>query len=275
MDAGYFILGSVLFAVSINCFASPNNVAQGGVTGIAMIINYIAKLPIGMLVFAINIPLFIISAKAIGIRFLLKTLVATVMVSVALDAGALFMPAYEGDRLLAALFGGVLSGAGMALIFLRGATTGGIDIVARLLQKKYPHIPIGRMILFIDLIVALAAAAVFKSIESALYSIIMIYLCSIVLDKLLYDAVNGIMLLIVTDKAREISEEIGLKLVRGSTIVKAVGSYTNEDKNMLICAVRRNELYDIRAIIKNHDNKAFTMVTEAGEIIGEGFSGEE
>ena len=264
-------LGTVMYAVGVNVFAAPNNIAQGGFTGVGIILNYIWTLPVGTTIFVLNIPLFIIAAKKFGKTFIFKTVFVTGLISVVIDISESFLPVYTGDRFLASLFCGVLIGGGLALIFLRGATSGGTDILAKLLRLKWPHLSIGRVILSVDLVVIALSGVVFQSLESALYALIAIYTSTRVIDIIIYGSGNGKVLLTVTKKSEEITRAVTENLQRGVTVLDVTGGYTNEQKNMVICAVRSSEVSKLNSIIREADENAFTIISEAGEILGEGF----
>ena len=160
LDGGFYLLGSVLYALSVNIFTAPNQIAPGGVTGVATLLNYAFHLPIGTMILVINLPLLIAAWYKCGAAFTVRTLIVTVLSSAIIDGTARFLPPFRGDKILVALFGGVLAGAGLGLIYLRGATTGGSEVVARLLERRLRHIPIGRLILLVDAVVVAASALV-------------------------------------------------------------------------------------------------------------------
>ena len=270
-DILIYILGGSLYSIGINSFASPNNIAPGGLTGVGVIINHIFGFPIGVLIIVLNIPLFIIGLKELGKYFLIKTIIATVTMSVLIDVSAAFLPVYTGNTLLACLYGGLLTGAGLALVFMRGATTGGTDIIAKLINRKFKFLSIGRIILLMDLLIISASAIAFKCLVSALYAVIMIFASSRIIDSALYGADRGKMLFIITSKPEELSKAIMKKVSRGVTMLDGTGAYSNDIRYILMCAVRRHEAAKVHEIIKNIDNKAFIITTEAGEITGEGF----
>ncbi len=270
-DLMLWLLGTAMYAVGVNVFASPNNIGQGGFTGIAIILNYLWDFPVGTAIFILNIPLFVISAKKFGKAFIIKTVFVTGLISVVIDISKSFLPIYTGDRFLASLFCGVMIGGGLALIFLRGATSGGTDILAKLLRLKWPHLSIGRVILAVDLVVIALSGFVFRSLESALYALIAIYTSTRVIDIIIYGSGNGKVLLTVTKKSDEITQAVTEKLQRGVTVLEVKGGYTNEQKNMVICAVRSSEVSKLNSIIREADENAFTIISEAGEILGEGF----
>lgn len=271
LDNLMWVLGCALYAAAIRIFAVPNNIAQSGVTGLSIIVNHLLNTPIGITNLVLNIPLIIAAWIKLGWKFVAKTLWVTVLLSVMLDAFGLFLPVYQGDALLAALFCGALSGAGLALVFIRGATTGGTDILARLVRKHWSHISMGRVILVSDVLIVLVAAAVFRSVESALYAAIVIFVCARVIDYILYGTGNGKMLMVVTEYATDIARTITTELKRGVTILPVQGGYTGHHKSMLICAVRSSEVAKLNKIIRRYDENPFIIVAEAGEIIGEGF----
>lgn len=271
IDAAAFLGGSALFAVAIDTFSAPNAIAPGGATGLATIFNYLTGLPIGTAILLINLPLFLLGWRFLGWRFLARTVAATILTSAFIDGLAPFLPQYQGDTLLAALYGGFLSGLGLGLVYLRGATTGGSDLGAKLLSLKLPHVPMGKLIMAVDLVIILAATVVYGTMESGLYAVIMLFISSRLIDGVLYGADTGKMMLIVSDRNDTIAARILHDVERGVTVLKAKGAYTGEDKEVLLCAVRRQEVFQIRAVIKSVDPDAFIVVSDVGEIIGEGF----
>ena len=188
VDILFFIAGSLIFAVSVNMFTSPSQIAPGGMTGLGTAVNFISggKIPIGLCVIVLNIPFFIWAFVEIGAKFLIKTTIGMLMTSVAIDLTAGWIPAYHGDMLLVIVFGGILMGFGLSLVFLRGATTGGTDLIATLMVRRLPHLSMGRLMMCFDLVVVAISAVLFRSFESAMYSIIVIFLCSKVIDAVLY-----------------------------------------------------------------------------------------
>lgn len=272
LDVLFMSAGAALYSVAVNMFTSPNQIAPGGVTGLSIIIEHLTGMPIGLMMFLLNIPLLLLGYKFLGRQFITKTLTATVILSVVVDLLKPFLPIYQGDKFLAAVFSGVLSGGGLVCILLRGATSGGSDILARLLQLKWPYLSFGRMILAVDLVVVAVSGIVFHSLESVLYAVILIFVSSKVIDTVLYGTGNGKLMYIITLKEKEISQAITSQLRRGVTVVPVTGGYTGSEKKMLLCVVRRNELYRLRTLVHSCDPNAFLMVTEIGEILGEGFT---
>ncbi|HIS47053.1 MAG TPA: YitT family protein [Candidatus Scybalocola faecigallinarum] len=273
LDFGADVLGSLLFAIGIVSFTEPANIAPGGVSGIAIILNYLWDvLPIGGLSIAINVPLMILSFKYLGRRASVKTICSLIISSLMIDwIAAPFFPVYSGDRLLGAVFGGVFMGAGLALIFLRGSTTGGTEIVSNLMRLRWPHISMGRAILFVDCAVIAASIVVFGNLESGMYGIISLFCTTKVIDTIVYGFDQGNMVTVVSDQYEEISRRILEEIDRGVTLLHGKGAYTGQEKEVLICAVRKSEFSRLKSIVREVDHSAFVVTTEAGEIFGEGF----
>lgn len=273
LDVLFMVAGSIIYAVGINGFTAPNNIAPGGVTGVATMLNYLFDTPIGTVVLLINIPIIIWAIVEIGYKLVTKTMLAILLNSVAIDVVALFMPVYRGDPLIITLIGGVCEGVGLSLVFMRGATTGGTDMIARLLNHRLRHLSMGKLMLAVDGCVVLASAFVFQSIESAVYACIVIFVSTKIIDAILYgtDAGNGKMFFILSKKNEEIASRILTDLDRGVTFLKSRGAYLKQEGEMLFCAVRRFEVFRISEIIREVDPDAFIIVGDAGEIAGEGF----
>lgn len=271
VDNLVWFVGCCFYAAAINFFNVPNNIAQGGFSGLAIVINYLSHLPVGMINFVLNIPVLILAWIFIGKKFVFKSLWVTALLSIIIDVMALIPYQYTGDKLLAAIFGGACSGAGVALAAMRGATTGGTDILSKLLRLLFPHISYGKLVMASDLAVIIISAIVFRSIESALYAAIVIFVSSKVIDFVLYGMDKSKMLMIVTDRADELSKAIVSNSPRGVSILPVKGAYTGSDKNMLVCVLRSNEVSGVIKLIKSIDPNTFTIITEANEIIGKGF----
>lgn len=273
IDILLYTVGSFLYAVSVNTFTAPNNIAPGGMTGLATIVNYLITVPIGLMIFLLNMPIILWGFFSAGFRFVAKTLVAIVLSTCIIDLTADMLPVYQGDMILTAVFGGVLAGAGLSLFFIRGATTGGSDLIASLLKRYFPHLSLGKLILIFDFIVVLLSAAVYRNFESPMYAIIVIFVTSKVIDTVLYgiDDGNGRMLFIISPKNEEISKRIMDEIGRGATALRSVGCYSGREGFVLLCAVWRQEIYKTYSIIREVDPNAFIISGEAVEISGEGF----
>ncbi len=270
-DLVYFIVGCMIFSFGVISIIEPNEISPGGFTGIATVFNYWWGLPVGVTVFVLNIPLLILQYKNFGGGFIIKTAAATFILSVSLSVAEFVLPTFKLDGILAAVFGGVLTGFGLSLVLLRGATTGGADAVAKLLNKKYTHLSVGRIIMLTDLAVIVLSVIAYGNIESALYSMVTIYASSKVVDAVLYGADKGKMVYIITKKQDEVSAAIYSALRRGVTKIDAKGGYTGEKRVLLLCAVRIHEVGSVLRSVAEADDTAFTVVAEVGQIIGEGF----
>lgn len=273
LDALFFIAGALIDAVAVNVFTAPNHIAPGGITGIGTMLNYLFQTPIGLVNMIINIPIVIWAIVEIGYKLVAKSIAAIIIFSVAIDTMGLVLPAYDGNPFLAAIFGGVLEGIGLALVFMRGSTTGGTDMIARLLGKHFRHLSMGKLMMAVDLVIVAASALVYQKLESALYAIIAIFVSTRVIDTLLYgtDSGNGKLYFIISKKSDEIRQRILEDIDRGVTIIPIQGGYSGQEGEMLLCAVRRYEVTKINDIIHSADRDAFVIVGEAGEITGEGF----
>lgn len=265
------IIGSFLYAVGVHCFTSAHNIAPGGATGVAIILNYLTGLPIGILMFAINIPLLLLGWRFLGHKFTIRTMVSVAILTVIMDYVVIHLPVYDGDTLLASLFGGVVMGAGLAIVFMGGSTTGGTDIVTRLVQIRYPHMQLGRLVFMVDLVVIGASMLVFRSIDSALYAIIAMFTTGQLIDALLYGLNTGKLVLVVTSKSEELAKRIISELNRGVTILDGRGGFSGARRDMLVCAVRNAQYFKLKALAYELDPRSFVIVTSASEIRGEGF----
>lgn len=272
-DIAAYTAGSILLAVSIIMFTAPNHIAPGGVSGISTMINYLTGWPIGTLSLFLNVPIFLWAFAEIGYKEVAKSLFATVLSSVTIDLLALVVQPYKGNPMLAAIFGGVLQGVALGLVFMRSATTGGTDLIARLLGRHVRFVSIGKLMLCVDGVIVVVSAFVYKSIENALYAIITIFVCSKLIDTILYgtDIGTGKVLFIISSKSDEIAHEILSDVDRGVTVLQSRGAYSGRDGEVLLCAVRRYEVAKVKDIIHSIDRNAFLIVGEAGEITGEGF----
>lgn len=273
VDILFMTAGSAIYAISVNAFTAPNQIAAGGMTGISTMLNYVFSVPIGGMVAIMNVPIILWAVFEIGYKLVTKTIFAIVMMSVFIDLFAYIIPAYEGDQILNALLAGVFEGVGLSLTFIRGATTGGTDMIARLLTRRLRHVPMGKLMLVIDGLIVLVSAFVFGSIDNAVYACIVIFVSTSIIDMILYgtDAGTGKIFFVMSPRNEEIGRRIIKEMDRGVTFLDARGGYSNEKQEMLFCAVRRFEVYRLNRIIREEDSEAFVIVGDAGEISGEGF----
>ena len=271
MDMACNIAGSILYAAGIYTFAGNAGFAPGGVSGLALIMDYLWGLPVGTVTLLLNIPLVLISYRAVGRRLLVKSAVTMVISSVFLDLVFPLFPMYSGDRLIASVCSGAFLGAGMALFYMRGSSSGGIDFLAFTIKKKKPHMTIGVITMMIDLAVILLGWPVFGDVDAVLYGVLATFVSTIVIDKILYGVGAGTLAVIITEKGKETAERIGERAGRGVTSLRAVGAYTGKDREVLLCACSKAEAYLVKQAVEEADEKAFFMFTEISEVYGEGF----
>jgi len=274
MDQLYCLVGCVCNAAALMIFAVPNHVAQSGVSGIAVMLNYFfPRVPIGLANLALNVPIVILALVFLGWRFVSKTLIVLVEFSAMVDLLPRFVSfTYTDDSLLATVIAGALFGFGTALILLRGATSGGTEVIGRLVRKRWPHIPFGRVLMAINYSIVLGGAFAFRDANAVLYAAVMLFLCYRIIDAMLYGMNNGKVFYIFSDRAEEIAKAVIEQISRGATIIKGKGAFTGEEREMLMCVVHRNEVTPLRRLIKEYDPNSFMVVAEAQEVFGEGFS---
>ena len=273
-DFLYDIAGSILYAAGIYTFAGNAGFAPGGVSGLALILNYLLGLPVGTVTLLFNIPLVVISYKAVGRTLLIKSAKTMVISSLFLDVIFPYIPMYTGSRLMAAIYSGVFMGTGMALFYIRGSSSGGIDFLALTIKKKKPHMSIGVITLLIDLVVILLGWPVFGDIDAVLYGVASTGVSTIVIDKILYGTGAGTLAIIITKRGSVIAAKIGENVRRGVTTIPASGSYTGLHRDVLLCACSKAEAYLVKSAVQETDEQAFLMFTETREVFGEGFKRE-
>lgn len=270
-DLLWYILGSFIYSLAVTMFLSSNEISPGGLTGIATIFNFLFKIPTGITVFVLNIPILILGFIKFGGKFIINSTIVTGMCSLTLTITENFLPIFKGEKILAAIFGGCLLGLGISIIMLHGATTGGVDIIAKLINRRYRHLTVGKIILSMDVAVILLAVAAYGNFESALYSVVTMFASSRVMDSLLYGGDRGKLVYAITAKPDEICKGISSELMRGVSVLDITGGYTGINRKMIMCSVRPFEVSTLYSIIERYDDKAFIIVTEVGEIVGEGF----
>lgn len=264
-------LGSALFAAGFQFFLYPNSIIVGGVSGIAMIINYLVGLPVGIMTIVLNIPLFIIAWKHFGGKFIISSLVGMLLSSVLVDIMAVINYSPTDDMLLACLIGGAIKGFGLGIIYYAGATTGGTDIIAKFVRLRFPYINFGTIVLLTDAVIIIAFAAIFDRVEAAMYAVIAMFVVSKVIDLVLYGIDNSSVCYIISENSEQLVKDITDKLHRGVTILTGEGAYSHRDKQVLLCVIKRTQIADIRKIIKSIDENAFFIVSDAKNVFGKGF----
>lgn len=264
-------LGSVIYALSFDWFVAPNQFAMGGVTGLAQILHHwFPALTVGAASALMNVPLFLIGWKKIGGHLLVSSLYAMMVSSAAIDGLNLLVDFQPMDPILAALFGGGVMGVGLGLVFAQGATTGGTDIVAKLLKLKWPWLPIGKLVVVPDTAVMLLVALTFGQLSAMLYGFIKLYTCSKAMDTVLYGTVDSRVAYIISDHWRELSGT--LLQSRGVTLLQAKGAYTGAEKQVLMIAFKQKEIVDLKRRVYELDPEAFLIVCDARDVLGNGFS---
>ena len=269
MAYAQIFIGSVIGAAAYPTFLIPNNIAPGGLTGVATILNYLAGWPVGITALILNIPLFLIGYRTMGKVFAFRSLVATALFTILIDILPL-KPVSE-DPLLGTLFGGVVLGIGLGLILRGGATTGGSDMIARMVHRRFSLITVGMFLFALDFLVVLAAA-IFIGGTQALYAMIDIYVCSRVIDAVMVGFGGNKACFVMTDAWQKITGRVLNEIERGCTLLEAKGAYSGTSRPVVMCVMSRQEMTTLKRIVQEEDEKAFMFITEAHEALGEGFS---
>lgn len=264
-------MGSTLYGLGIHSFTAPQQIAPGGASGIGILINYVSGFPIGLFTFLFNIPLLIVAYKHVTKKFFWNALFSIALFSFITDYVVVWIPTYQGDPLLAALFGGVFMGLGLALVHLAESTTGGLTILGVILQKKYPQFEVGKLIFFLNFLVVIASGFVFKNIEAVLYAVVAIYASSKCMDGIIYGLNTNKFVVIISDENEKVKESLLECTKKGVTVLSGVGGYSENNKQVIFCAVGQNEFVNVRKMINDVDPQAFVIITEASEVIGNGF----
>jgi uncharacterized membrane-anchored protein YitT (DUF2179 family) len=271
-DYIWITLGAVIYSLSFDWFYVPNEIGFGGITALGMILNrLIPGLPIGTVVLVLNIPIFLLGWKLLGGHTLVSSLFAMAATSILVDLIAAAYTFPPMDSMLASVFGGLTLGVALGMIFSRGATTGGTDLVARLLKIPFAWLPVGKLLLLVDLSMLLAVAAAFRSLESGMYGGIALYISTVIMDNVLYGLDRSKVAYIVTSNPRPMAAEIDKQLERGTTFLHGEGSFTGQDKLVLMCAFKQRQIVPLKAIVHDLDPEAFLIVCDAHEVLGQGF----
>lgn len=271
VDVLAMLFGSALVAAGLVLFTIPNNIAPGGVSGLATALAHITPMRVGLWTLLLNVPLIALAWWKLGLRPLGKTIVTTLLLSLLIDVFSAVLPPYTNNVLLSAVLGGVLCGAGMGMIFVRGATTGGTDLISLLLSRVFPNISVGSLLLAVDTLVVVFAVLVFRDIEVALYSIVTIFATTRTVDAIMQGVDHAKVIYVVTECCDEILALLAGELGRGVTVMQGRGGYTKRDKHVLMLVTRRNLFAQTLKAVKSVDRKAFLFVTDVAEVHGEGF----
>ena len=268
----WITLASVIYAIGFNWCYEPNQIGFGGITGVAQIINAVLPwAPIGTVVILLNAPLFLLGWRLLGGHLLLSSLYAMFISSLAIDLLHMVYTFQPMDPVLATIYGGVLMGGSLGIVFLQGATTGGTDLIARLLKLKLAWLPMGKLLMVIDLVVILAVAAAFGNMYSALYGVVALYLSAKVMDMVLYGLDTAKVAYIISQDPQTIAYRLTRELDRGVTILQGRGAWSGQDKEVLMCAFKQRQIVAMKRMVKEIDPDAFLIVCDAHDVMGEGF----
>lgn len=268
-------LAALLYAAGIAFFLNPNQLAPGGVSGIAIILKRVFPfLPgVGMLILLMNIPIMILGAWKFGKRFICSTIYSLLVSSIFID----ILPALTGidsatdNMMLAAVVGGALFGAAMGVMFRMETTTGGLDVIVKIVRQKKPHMKTGQIYMLLDIVVLAASAIAFHNIEVALFATIAIYVSTVVMDRVIYGGDQATLVYIISSKRKTIAERMMKELDVGVTMMQGMGAYSNTSTEIIMCVMRKQNLIKVRNILKEVDPSAFMIVSSANEVFGEGF----
>ncbi len=268
------VLGSIISCSGFVMFFEPAGINCGGISGVAMLIKEVVKSPyvtIGLVSAIINIPLFLVGFKKIGKYFFFGSMLGMAISALGFDLLGKVLPIPEVEPLVAVIFGATIIGVGLGIVFLAGASTGGVDIVARLLKLKFRNCPIGKLILVFDMCTAVATGIVYKNFNNTLYSALALFLVSVVLDYVIYSMDYAKVAYVITDKHEEVAKVIAQDMERGVTLLQGKGYYTQADKQVILCAVKRKQVAELKEQVYRVDPKAFVILQDAHQVLGDGF----
>ena len=268
------IVGAIVYASGVALFLDPLSLAPGGISGLSIIIGKISGIPTSILYFAFNVPLLLIAWRKFGFRLLSSTILVIISISATMGVVNFFTngaPIITENKLLAGVAGGVMIATGIGLVFRMGATSGGVDIIVKLLRLKFKHINTGTIFFATDMMIIALSAILFKDIELALYALVAVFVNSKVIDFVLYGTNRSKLVYIISDAEKEIAERVTHELDLGATIIKGEGAYTGKEKNLLMCAVKTHSFPKLRKLVKDVDRHAFMIVSDTTEIFGEGY----
>ena len=266
------VFGSAVFALGFSMFLEPNDMSAGGISGLTMVFVEIFGIgTVGSLSILINLPLFVLGGVKIGKRFFAGSLLGMLLSSVMIDSFT-FLAISDLEPLLAVLYGGVICGLGLGVVFVSGTSTGGSDILVRLLKLRYRNVPIGQISMIFDAVVVVLTGLVFRDVSKALYTGVTVFLCGKVIDGVVYNFDYSKVALIISSQYEEIARQIGLQLDRGATFLHAEGSYSHTPTKVVLAAVKKQQLAELKELVVHIDPNAFIIVQEAHQVLGDGFS---
>ena len=269
---GMILFGSVCYAIGFDLFLMLHQVNAGGVSGASMLICAALGWEggVGILTLGINVPLFLLGYRYLGKRFFVGSIVGTIATSAFIELFAR-IPAPQTDIMLGVLYGGVLVGLGLGVVFYAGASTGGVDIIASLLRKKFRSISVGNLMLAVDSAVIILTGVVYRDINKTLYSALTLFLCTTVLDAVIFGLNDSTVALIISDSYAVIAREIEDKLARGVTMLSGYGGYTGAEKMVLLVAVRKQQTTQLKMLVERIDPEAFLILQRSHQVLGNGF----
>ena len=266
------VLGSAIFALGFSLFLMPHDMNAGGISGLAQIVVEVLGFgSVGTLSILINLPLFILGGIKIGKRFFVGSLLGMLLSSVLIDLFAM-IPPVDMEPLLCVLYGGAVCGLGLGVVFISGTSTGGSDILVRLLKLKYRNVPIGQIALYFDLVVVTLTGIVFQDISKALYTGIAVFVTSQVVDAVVYRFDYSKVVLIISSEYEAIAQAIGKELYRGATFLHGEGTYSHNQTKVVLTAVKKQQMAELKEVVIRIDPNAFIIVQEAHQVLGDGFS---
>ncbi|WP_333650994.1 YitT family protein [Lacrimispora sp.] len=270
-DLLWDLAGAVFFNIGIYNFAVNAEFAPVGISGVALILRYLFGLPMGITSMVLNIPIILVSYRLLGRRFLLRSVKSMVIFALVLDYVVPLLPVYSGNPLYASACTGIFSGLGLTMVYLRNCSTGGTDFLVMAIRKLIPHLTIGQISLVVDAVVILAGGLVFKNLDAVILGLLSSIVTTMAIDKIMYGLGAGKLVFVVTSKEEEVAKGIEETTGRGSTFLKGRGSYSLEEKHVVMCACNNSQVVPIRRTIHEIDPGAFLIITDSNEVYGEGF----
>lgn len=264
------LLGTATIAIALNVFLAPADIAPGGLSGLAIVIGHLTHAPLGLLILLLNIPVLFWGLRHFSKRYMVFSIFGMLLLSVLTDL-FVFLPRVTDDVLLSAIYGGALMGLGIGLVFSMGCTTGGTDIAAQILKKKFPSVSVGRFVLIIDAFIISIAGIVFGKWEVLLYSATSLYISTFIIDIIVEGGDASKVAYIISDKQKELADSISAQLDRGTTLLHGSSFYSGKERTVLLCVVKKYEITRLKAIIHDTDSHAFVIVSDAREVFGNGF----
>lgn len=267
----WIALGTAIFAVGFDIFLVPNQIGAGGISGLALVINaFVPVISVGVLSVLMNIPLFMAGYRFVGRKFFWGSLAGMLLSSLMIDLFS-YLPIIPTEPLLGAIFGGLFVGTGCGIVFMQGASTGGVDIAARLLKYKLKNASMGKLMLLVDMLIAVITGIAFRDINKILYCIVALFVSSEALDAVVYRFDYSYVAMVITDRDAAVRDAIDSRLDRGCTYLKGEGAYTGQQKNVIYCAIKRQQVAELKDLVMEVDPGAFLVLQEAHQVLGEGF----